>query len=167
MKPLRRALLAALPLGLAGLLGLAGCQSAPAHATNHWNAGSLGPRFGYHMYGYRHDLSTSFQDTVWENKAHVGRTLARHFLNYNSENPFQVVRPSRVPGRPPISPLPNPVAYLFPTPIDSIAANVAPGGPSEFAEGFVDTFTGDFDRRGEPPPVSEFEVKNKRLPRRR
>jgi hypothetical protein len=168
--------------GLAALALAAGCRTAPNAENSHWNIQSLQPRITRQIFGYRRDLDGSFREQQWQAKQDINLTLRRHFLNNNPENPFGPEDPSYGAPRPPHSLAPNPLAYMhleslafgamflvaygtfIPIPFGSVIASLTPGGPSEFAEGFTNTFSGSWRGNVErPPPVSEFRVRNRQL----
>jgi len=168
-------------LALTLLLGLgAACQSAPGQGSSHWNIESVYPRFSYYTTGYRSDRTGSFRQHQWEQKRDINRTLRRHFLNNNPDNPFQADDPNAVAPRPPHSVLPNPLMYFhleslavgaafaaaggpfLPIPIGSVIGTIEPGGWSEFTEGMGRTFSGSFGYELEQPPApSEFRVRRR------
>lgn len=177
---LRRGALAAFCLAN-GLLALSGCRSAPGQDDSHWNIESLGPRVGYHAFGYREDLDGTYREHQWREKQDINLTLRRHFLNNNPDNPFEASDPGRNRPRPPHSILPNPINYFhlesvmtglafaatsgtfIPIPIGSIIGTLEEGGGEEFMEGISNTVSGSFGNTlDEPPTVEEFRVRNHR-----
>jgi len=135
-----------------------GCASSPGQAQDHWNARSVAPQISRVFLGYETDVNGSYRDYQWENKQHIAKTLQRHLLNWNPDNPFQPDDPSYHAPRPNHSPLPNPLNYFhvealvlgmvtygmggafLPIPIDSILGTLEPGGPEEFVAGLSTTF---------------------------
>lgn len=168
----------------AGLLAAlaSGCQSAPGQEHSHWNLESVGQRISYQFLGYRKDLDGSWRDKSWEDKKDINKTLRRHFLNNNPDNPFQAPDPSAGKSRPPHSVLPDPINYFhleslffggamsaltgafIPIPIGSLLGTFEEGGFSEFGAGVGESLTFSYD--GDlptPPPVEDFRVKNDTL----
>lgn len=134
------------------------CVSSPSKANDHWNNESIAPRVARVMLGYDPDVNGSYRDYQWENKLHISKTLQRHLLNWNPDNPFQKDDPDYYAPRPNHSPLPNPLTYFhiesaaigailyaaggafMPIPIDSIIGTLEPGGEEEFVAGLSTTF---------------------------
>jgi hypothetical protein len=134
------------------------CVSSPSTADDHWSSESLAPRISRVMLGYDADKHTSYRDYQWENKLHIAKTIQRHFLNHNPDNPFQPDDPDYYAPRPVHSPLPNPLNYfhleglamggiMYATggtfvalPIDSILGTLEPGGTEEFVAGLSTAF---------------------------
>lgn len=165
--------------GLLAVLGSTGCQSAPSQEHVHWNLESVGPRVSYAFLGYREDLDGTWRDKQWSDKKSINKTLRRHFLNNNPDNPFQAPDPSIGKPRPPHSVLPSPLDYFhleslfvgagmsaltgafIPIPIGSLLGTFEEGGFEEFGSGLGQSLTFRYD--GElpsPPPVEDFEIKN-------
>ena len=109
-------------------------------------------------------------------KRDIGRTLRRHFLNDNPDNPFEASDPNRYEARSPYGPLPDPVHWFnvesifmgaaaagwsgafVPIPLDSVLALFSKGGTGEFA----DSMTGDWEPiTNRPPSVKSFRVKHR------
>ena len=78
----------------------------PSKAHEHWNNESIAPRIARVMLGYDPDLHESYRDYQWENKLHIAKTLQRHFINWNPDNPFQPDDPDYYAPRPVHSPQP-------------------------------------------------------------
>ncbi|MFT7669871.1 MAG: hypothetical protein ACI8X5_002578 [Planctomycetota bacterium] len=110
------------------------------------------------MLGYDADVDGSYREYQWQNKLHIAKTLQRHLLNWNPDNPFQESDPDYYAARPINSPLPNPLNYFhvesvvmgavilasggtfIPLPIDSIIGTLEPGGEEEFVAGLSTAF---------------------------
>jgi len=90
------------------LLGLlAGCQTDPATMNNHWRMETIPERLNYHFFtGYNSledgvpsegwwDLRglEGFARHEWAMAKDFGRTLSRHLLQYDPENPFEAPCP--------------------------------------------------------------------------
>ncbi|MCB9915682.1 MAG: hypothetical protein H6828_11115 [Planctomycetes bacterium] len=142
--------------GAAALL-VTSCVSSPSAAHEHWSSRSVAPQMSRVLLGYDPDTDGEYLDYQWENKLHIAKTMQRHLLNWNPDNPFQPDDPDYYKPRPLHSPLPNPVNYfhvesmvigacLFgagafvPVPVDSVIATLSPGGKEEFVEGLSVTF---------------------------
>lgn len=143
--------------GAAALL-FSSCVTSPSEANDHWNADSVAPQMSRVFLGYDPDTDGEYVDYQWENKLHIAKTLQRHFLNWNPDNPFQPEDPDYYKERPVHSPLPDPVSYFhieslvwgaliyasggafIPVPVDSLIASFSPGGPEEFVAGLSLTF---------------------------
>jgi hypothetical protein len=137
---------------------LSSCVSSPSNINDHWNDDSIAPRVARVMLGYDPDMHESYRDYQWENKLHIAKTLQRHLLNSNPDNPFQPDDPDYYAPRPNHSPLPNPLNYFhleavvigaityatggvfIPIPIDSVIGTLEPGGEEEFVAGLTTTF---------------------------
>ena len=117
----------------------------------------MGPQVARITLGYEPDVDGEYIDYQWQNKLHIAKTLQRHFLNWNPDNPFQPDDPDYHATRPIHSPLPNPLNYFhveslvigaallgtgtfIPLPIDSVIATLAPGGPEELVAGLSVAF---------------------------
>ncbi|MEX1026083.1 MAG: hypothetical protein WD226_13495 [Planctomycetota bacterium] len=170
------------PALLAGLLSFGSCQSAPSQEHVHWNLESVGQRMSYSFLGYREDIDGSWRDKQWEDKQNINRTLRRHFLNNNPENPFQAEDPNVGKPRPPHSILPSPLHYFhleslafgagmsaltgafIPIPVGSLLGTFEEGGFKEFGDGIVQSLTFSYDNElPAPPPVEDFRIKNETL----
>ena len=142
--------------GAAALL-LASCVTSPSEANDHWSGRSVAPQMSRVFLGYDPDTDGEYVDYQWQNKLHIAKTLQRHFLNWNPDNPFQPEDEDYYAERPIHSPLPNPLNYFHveslvfgaifygagafvPIPVDSIIATLAPGGGEEFVAGLSLTF---------------------------
>ena len=172
MKNLRLALVAGLLLG-----GLAsGCRTTPGDPSSHWNIDSVDDRIVKHFTGYRGGVDGTYLEYQLAKKNHVGKTLRRHFLNDNEDNPFQGQNPGATSPRRPYGPLPNPVQWFHMEsiflggavlawggsfvllPLDSLFALTSPGGAGEFGA----TWTGDWSPVTENPPrPSTFRVRRR------
>ena len=75
-------------LGLT-LSGLAACGSTRPATLNHWNGAHAFKRVNYQFTGYRGPIDGNYLAFLGAELAKIGETSSRHFLNYNSENPFQ------------------------------------------------------------------------------
>jgi|GEM_PF-1060335 len=143
----------------AAALLFSSCISHPSRANDHWNSASLAPRVARVMLGYDPDVDgASYRDYQWQNKLAISKTLQRHFLNWNPDNPYQPDDPDYYAPRPVHSPLPNPLNYFhfesviigsilygatgtfIPIPIDSLIGTLEPGGEEEFVAGLTTTF---------------------------
>lgn len=142
----------------AAALLFSSCVSTPSKANDHWSSQSIAPRVARVMLGYDPDSDGSYRDYQWENKLHIAKTLQRHLLNWNPDNPWQPDDPDYYAPRPNLSPLPNPLSYFhiesvaigailyasggafIPIPIDSIIGTLEPGGTEEFVAGISATF---------------------------
>ena len=136
---------------------LAGCSSGPSKQHEHWSANSVGPRVGYYLTGYDSEVDGEYVEYQWRKKQNIRRTLRRHLLNDNPENPFTMPAEAPNTSRPLHSPLPNPFNYFgvealvfggityaaggtfIPIPVDSLIATFSPGGGREFVEGIQET----------------------------
>ena len=162
------------------LCAAAACRTMAGTPESHWNIDSVPNRMATHFTGYRGPIDGNYRDFQWRKKKSIDRTLRRHFLSNNPENPLQVAEPSRNEVRPPFGILPDPVHYFhvesiviggaiaaatgtfIPLPIDSLIATFSPGGPEEFRDGVSDTFSGDWrGERGKPPSPSKFKVRRR------
>ncbi len=153
LAPARAALLATLAFAVAP-----GCSS-PSKADDHWNIDSVGPRVVYAFTGYEADDWKNYREFAWSKKANINRTIQRHLLNWNPDNPNQPIDESRWEPRPTNSILPKPHWYIhlegvalgavvyaaggafFPIPADSIFGTFEKGGGDEFFEGIERTLT--------------------------
>lgn len=89
-----------LSLGALALLGLlAASCSTPAYENNHWHINSVSPRMGYHFLGYRQSIDGDYSGKFAGDMHDVGRTLSRHLINDNDENPL-LPQPVPTPYRP-------------------------------------------------------------------
>jgi len=175
---LHRTLSAALLGGV--LLAASSCRTGTVTPESHWSVESVFPRVVKHFTGYRADIDGNYRDFQWRKKKDINLTLRRHFLNNNPYNPSQPFDPGLTELRGPHSLLPDAADYMhveslifgfaftgisgafIPIPVDSLIGTVTPGGPSEFGEGVVDTFTGDWTGKlPDPPPPGKFEVHNR------
>lgn len=148
----------ALIVAASSALIFSSCVSSPSLANDHWSSESLAPRVARVMLGYDPDEHSSYRDYQWENKLHIAKTIQRHFMNWNPDNPFQPEDPDYYAPRPNHSPLPNPLSYfhleglamgavMYATggtfialPLDSIIGTLEPGGAEEFVAGLSTTF---------------------------
>lgn len=148
----------ALLLAASGALLFSSCVSSPSQVNDHWSDSSIAPRVARVMLGYDSDEYESYREYQWENKLSIAKTLQRHLLNHNPDNPFQADDPDYYAARPVHSPLPNPLNYFhvealafgaityavggtfIPIPIDSIIATLEPGGGEEFVAGLTTVF---------------------------
>jgi hypothetical protein len=144
-------------LGIAVLLGLAGCQSQAAHVRDHWTGYYVGPSMSRAFLGYDPEKDGSYRDFQWRKKKDIEMTIRRHFFNHNPDNPFEAYDPTVYDPRPPNSLFPAPWRYIhveglafgaislgmspmfMPFPIDSFIGTMEDGGSEEFMEG-VGTF---------------------------
>lgn len=171
---LRVAFLLAVPL-------FAACKSGlPSSGGKHWKIESVPQRMVQHFTGYRADRDGEFIDYQYQKKKHVNLTLRRHFANNSPESPFEPYDASQTKRRPPHSIWPDPLYYMgveslvvgvamvgltgafIPIPIDSLSATAVDAHDTIFEDEqneFVAGFTGDDSL--DPPPVSEFRVKNR------
>ncbi|HED66990.1 MAG TPA: hypothetical protein ENJ09_15720 [Planctomycetes bacterium] len=159
---------------LAGLLS--GCRSGAGDPSSHWNIDSVDNRIVKHFTGYRGPMDGSYLEYQDQKKRDIGKTLRRHFLNDNPDNPFEVDDPDRYEARSPYGPLPDPVHWFnvesifmgaiasgwsgtfVPIPLDSVLALFSEGGTGEF----YDSMTGDWEPiTNRPPSVSSFRVKHR------
>jgi len=62
--------------------------------------------------GYDQDLDHSWLDYQWEQKSTINKTLMRHFVNWNADNPNQDENPRWNAPRPVNSPFSNPFYYI-------------------------------------------------------
>jgi hypothetical protein len=129
-------------LAAASLFLCAACVSNSPAANNHWSLHSVGPRMSRAFLGYDSNRDgDSYLEFQWERKQDVNRTLRRHFLNDNPENPFRTGKPEEPTPRPVNSPFPEPHRYFHWTLIDGPIATFAEReGADEFWQGFVDLF---------------------------
>jgi hypothetical protein len=149
--------ISALLCAAATSLLISSCVTSPSQAHDHWNSASVAPQMSRIFLGYEPDIDGAYVDYQWQNKLHIAKTLQRHFLNHNPDNPFQPDDPDYYAPRPVHSPLPNPLNYFhfeslvigavlysggtfIPLPVDSLIATLAPGGPEEFVAGLDLTF---------------------------
>ncbi len=150
--------ISALLCAAAAALCLSSCVSSPSKAHDHWNSASVAPQMSRVFLGYEPDVDGDYIDYQWKNKLHIAKTLQRHFLNWNPDNPFQAEDPDYYAPRPNHSPFPNPLNYFHfesvaigavlygaggafvPLPIDSLIATFSPGGGEEFVAGLSTTF---------------------------
>jgi hypothetical protein len=148
----------ALLLAASGALLFSSCVASPSQANDHWDSDSIAPRISRVMLGYDPDQYENYREYQWENKLHIAKTLQRHLLNHNPDNPFQPDDPDYYAARPNHSPLPNPLNYFhlealafgaimyasggvfYPIPVDSIIGTLEPGGEDEFVAGLNTTF---------------------------
>ena len=148
-----------IPLLLAAgaAISLAGCSAGPNRANDHWSAHSVGPRISRVFLGYDSSRDGEYVDYQWANKQSINKTLSRHFLNDNPDNPFTMSAETPTAGRPIHSPVPNPFTYFhveslvfgsillasggtfIPIPVDSLIATFSPGGGEEFVHGIQTT----------------------------
>jgi len=136
---------------------LSSCVTSPSKAHDHWNTDSVAPQMARIFLGYDPDTDGEYIDYQWQNKLHIAKTVQRHFLNHNPDNPFQADDPDYYAPRPVHSPLPNPLNYVHfesvaigaclygagafvPVPIDSLIATFSPGGGEEFVAGLGTVF---------------------------
>lgn len=75
-------------LAAATLAGLSSCSSTKIQ-EDHWTAASIPGRVAYHATGYRGPETGTFFGHIGADFSSIGQTLARHFMNRNSENPYQ------------------------------------------------------------------------------
>ncbi len=171
MNHFRKALAASLVLG--GLLS--GCRTTAGDPSSHWNVDSVDNRIVKHFTGYRGAVDGSYLEFQLQKKNDLNKTLRRHFLNNNPDNPFQTPDPSANAPRRNYGPLPNPAQWFHLEsillggvlggwgsaallPLDSLLALTSPGGLGEFGR----TFIGDWGSvTASPPSPSTFEVKNR------
>jgi hypothetical protein len=127
---------------VAALVSCVACTSNHPASHNHWSLHSVGPRMSRAFLGYDSDRDgNSYLDFQWERKQDVNRTLRRHFLNDNPENPFRSGPPEEPAPRPVNSLLPEPHRYFHWTLIDGPIATFADeDGFDEFWEGVTDAF---------------------------
>lgn len=136
---------------------LASCSAGPNRAKDHWSAHSVGPRMSRAFLGYQSDVDGEYLDYAWSNKQSINKTISRHLLNDNPDNPFTMSAETPSTQRPLNSPLPNPATYFhveslvfgglmyaamgtfIPIPVDSIIATFSPGGGTEFFQGIGET----------------------------
>lgn len=136
---------------------LASCSAGPNRAKDHWSAHSVGPRMSRAFLGYQSDVDGEYVDYQWKQKQSINRTISRHLLNDNPENPFTMSADTPSTQRPLHSPLPNPFTYFhveslvygglmyaamgsfIPIPVDSLIATFSPGGGEEFVHGIQTT----------------------------
>lgn len=148
----------ALLCAAAAALVFSSCVSSPSKAHDHWNAASVAPQMSRVFLGYEPDVDGLYVDYQWQNKLHIAKTLQRHFLNWNPDNPFQPEDPDYYAPRPVHSPFPNPINYFnweslawgavmygvtgtfIPLPVDSLIATFSDGGAEEFVAGLSLTF---------------------------
>lgn len=128
-------------IAAASLLLCTACASNHPASHNHWSLHSVGPRVTRTFLGYDSERDgDSYLEFQWERKQDVNRTLRRHFLNDNPENPFRTGAVEEPAPRPVNSPLPEPHRYFHWTLIDGpIATVVDPDGFHEFWQGIEDT----------------------------
>jgi hypothetical protein len=144
--------------GAAAAIVLSSCVSSPSKVNEHWSSESVAPRVARFMLGYDPDTDGTYKDYQWDNKLHIAKTVQRHFLNWNPDNPNQPDDPDYYAERPVHSPLPNPINYFhfeslvmgavlmgatgtfIPVPVDSIIGTLEPGGGDEFVSGLSMTF---------------------------
>jgi len=142
----------------AAALLFSSCVSSPSKINEHWSSDSIAPRAARFLVGYDPDTDGTYKDYQWENKLHIAKTMQRHLLNWNPDNPNQLEDPDYYAPRPNHSPLPNPINYFhfeslvigaaiygaggvfIPIPIDSIIGTLEPGGGDEFVAGLSATF---------------------------
>lgn len=155
---------------------LCGCRSGAGDPASHWNIDSVPGRITKHFTGYRGAVDGSYLDYQDQKKRDIGRTLRRHFLNDNPDNPFETADPERFDARAPYGPLPDPVHWFnvesifmgaaaagwsgafVPIPLDSVLALFSDGGTGEF----YDSMTGDWEPiTNSPPSVKSFKVKHR------
>lgn len=142
-------------LASAALLCLSGCRSTPTQQYNHWSLSSVGPRMSHHFLGgydyYKHGTWREFD---YAQKKDIERTLRRHFLNTNYDNPFQADNSNRYGERHHHSFAPYPWEYIhveglvmgalmlnpsvdifLALPIGSLLGTMDNGGVEEFFDG--------------------------------
>jgi len=71
------------------IVGLSSCASSHKIQADHWNLGSVPGRVTYNLTGYRGPQDGSALSYFASEMGDLGQTFARHFGNYNSENPNQ------------------------------------------------------------------------------
>ncbi len=145
---------------VAALLCLAGCRTSVTQQHNHWRASHVAPRLSHHfLAGYDAYEDGRYVDFRWEETQNINRTIQRHFLNTNYDNPFQPDDPNRFRPRPAHSILPYPWRYIHleglalgalllnPTtdmfitlPVGALIATLDRGGKDEFVDGLETTF---------------------------
>lgn len=131
---MKRALLTA-SLALAVL---SGCTSQDIN--KHWETTSTIPRMGRFFLGYNAEKDGNYHDFAWRRKQANYKTLKRHLLNVNPDNPNHVVS-SRPRERPLHGILPNPFYFFDPitlfVPIDGVIGLFYEDGLEEFGESFT------------------------------
>ena len=150
------------------------CRSNPGDPTSHWNVDSMDERIVKRFTGYRGPIDGSYVRFQAEKKAHVNKTLRRHFLHNNPDNPFQVADPTLGDTPPAHGLLPNPIGWFgaegvllggvaaawsgsfIPVPLDSVFALMTPDGRDEFARSLSLSDSG-----STPPSPDTFEVKRR------
>lgn len=89
-----------LSLGALALLGLFGAScSSPAYENNHWHINSVPPRISYNFFGYRQSNDGPYLHKLGSDVSDMGRTLRRHLIGANPENPL-LPQPQAKPYRP-------------------------------------------------------------------
>lgn len=119
-----------------GALALASSCNSPSPINNHWSADSIGPRAMRAFTGYEADDDGKWIDYQWQQKSTIHRTLRRHFLNWNAQNPAQPEYTNWNAPRPRNSLLPYPHYYVhFDLGFSSVLATLDEGGIREFFGG--------------------------------
>ncbi|MFT5052620.1 MAG: hypothetical protein ACI8QZ_004056 [Chlamydiales bacterium] len=78
--------------------------------NQHWEAESTVPRVSRFFLGYNAERDGEYLDFAWHRRQNVQKTMMRHFMNINSDNPNHVTRPQSK-TRPIIF---DPAALLYP-----------------------------------------------------
>ncbi len=165
----------ALGAGLVCASLLTSCRTSAGDTESHWNIDSVDNRIVKRFTGYRGAVDGAYVDFQRQKKNDISKTLRRHFLNNNPDNPFQVSDSSADAPPRPHGPLPDPLHWFH---MESIFVGGMVGGwgsmvllpfdslvslfTAEGRDQFVDSVTGDWDGDlGRPPRPSTFRVKNR------
>ena len=140
---------------------LSGCSSQGIN--KHWETESTLPRMGRFFLGYNGEKDGSYLDFSWRRKRDNYKTLTRHFLNLNPDNPNHNVSGGSK-ERPLHSILPNPFYFFDPItlfiPIDGVIGLFYEDGLQEFGRGVamlgepVATITTTFAHEIVAPPLA-------------
>ena len=166
-----------LAAGALGLALFASCHTSDPR-YNHWRIEGLVPRASYHL--LRHDTNSGkpYYETVNEQRQDITKTIQRHLIGHNPDNPFQN-QLAYIPPQKRFSPLPDPLHFFhlsslavagatlgaggafFVFPPEAVLVAFEDGGAAHMWDGVERFFTGRLDERVMPPDPSEFEVRNR------
>ncbi len=154
----------------------ASCHTADTR-YNHWRLEGLTPRVAYHFLRYDTNSGVPYRVHANQQRQDINMTIRRHVFNDNPLNPFQQKSAWQPPHKV-FSPLPDPIHFFhlssvavgsaflgaggpfFIFPIEVIPVMFEDGGWEEIWSGIGATIRGEEVGYPEPPPTSEFRVKN-------
>ena len=109
-QPMKRSLV----VSTLALTVLASCTSTSRDINKHWEEESLVPRVGRFFLGYDSEKDGDYRDFSWRRRQAINKTMVRHFLNINPDNPNHADVPRLRSTRPVASPGTEPRLLLVP-----------------------------------------------------